>query len=286
MGLKELADSRGNLLSFDPRRLKVKPDLNARDLTTAENIEHLEWLAADIARVGVLTPLTIFLEGEDIFIANGHCRLAATMLAISRGADIQTVPCLPEVRGTNDLDRVLSQNSFNSGKRLSPLEQGANFKKALALGADVNQIAVRVGKSVGYVNQMIDFQSAPAEVHALVKEGKISTTLAAKVVKEKGGTERLRKAVKTAEEAGKPKVTERDLPPKIVPTPHTGNLWEHKKGGVYKLLNEATLKIDETSQDWDDEIVIIYKSVDNGELFVRPKKEFFDGRFVKVDANA
>src|SRR5450631_1052116 len=201
MGLKELAESRGNLLNFDPRKLKTKPDLNARDLLALENLDHIEWLAADIARVGVLTPLTIFMEGDDVFVADGHCRLAATMLAISRGAEIQTIPCIPEMRGTNDIDRILAQNSFNSGKRLSPLEQGANFKKALALGATVPQIAERVNKSVGYVNQMIDFQAAPAEVHDLVRKGRVSTTLAAKVIKEKGGAEKLKAAVKTAEDA-------------------------------------------------------------------------------------
>lgn len=222
--LKDLAKSRAALLNFDPRLLKVKQGLNARNLDTPDNREHVEWLAASIAQEGVKNPLVVFTEGDDVFVADGHCRLAATLLAIDRGADIVTVPCVPESRGTNDVDRVLAQNIYNSGKQLSPIEQGVNFKKAIALGASTAQISGRVGKSIGYINQMISFQSAPVEVHRLVSDGAVSATLAAKVIREDGATkglEKIKKAVDTAKEAGKTRATAKHVAapqPTTVPT--------------------------------------------------------------------
>lgn len=212
--IKSLAKGRAALLHFDPRKLKVKAGLNARDLATEDNRAHIEWLAVSIANEGVKQPLAIFQEAGEVYVSDGHCRLAATMLAISRGVDIKTIPCVPETRGTNDVDRVLSQNIYNSGKSLTPIEQGVNFRKALALGASITDIAKKVGKSAGYVSQMIDFQAAPAEVHNMVKSGEVSASLAAQVIREEGdkaGLETLKTAVKTAKANGKAKATAKHI---------------------------------------------------------------------------
>lgn len=211
--LKEMAVSRGTLMNFDPRKLEVKKGLNSRDGSAADNLEHIEWLAQSIAEEGVKTPLVVFQEGDHVYVADGHCRLAAVKLAISRGAPIETVPCIPEPRGTNGVDRVLSQVIYNSGKALTPLELGQNFKKALALGGTVEAIAKRVNMSVSWVNQMIDLQAAPEEVHQMVRDGKVSATLAAKVVKRDGadgGAATLKKAV----EAKGGRITEKNIEPK------------------------------------------------------------------------
>jgi ParB family chromosome partitioning protein len=212
--LKDLAESRAALLNFDPRKIKIKDGLNARDTASEENRAHIEALAASIARDGVRVPLVIFQEGESVYVADGHCRLAATMLAIDRGADIKTIPCIPEARGTNDVDRVLSQNIYNSGKRLSALEEGVNFRKALALGATEQQIADKVGRSITHVKQAIDMQAMPEAVKTLVREGKISASLAAKTVKKEGGERAGAKLKEAAAANGEKRV----LPKQIAPT--------------------------------------------------------------------
>jgi ParB-like chromosome segregation protein Spo0J len=205
--LKDMAESRGTIMNFDPRKLKVKTDLNARDLAMPDNEAHIQGLSESIAMEGVKIPLTIFQEEGDVFVADGHCRLAATMRAIANGADIKTVPCIPELRGTNDIDRVLSQNIYNSGKALTPIEQGVNFRKALALGSSVSEIAKKVGKSISYVSQMIDFQAAPQAVHAMVKSGEVSATLAAKVIRENGNAAGLQMLKEASNETKGKRVT-------------------------------------------------------------------------------
>src|SRR5580698_1123332 len=78
---------RTDAYQIDPRILKVKAGFNPRDLTSQENKEHIEELAISIAAVGVKQPLIISNEEDGIYVVNGHCRLAATMLAIGRGVD-------------------------------------------------------------------------------------------------------------------------------------------------------------------------------------------------------
>jgi len=220
--LKELSDSRTALLWFDPTRLSIKPGLNGRDMADPENVAHIEALAASIQENGFLQskPLELYLEGESIFVTDGQCRWTAVMLLRERGVVLDKIPCVVEARGTNDADRILNQNIHNSGKRLTPLEEGRNMKRALALGKTVAEIAAKLGKSLTYVNQAIDFQSAPAEVHAAVVAGEISATLAAATVRAEGneaGAKAIKEAVQAAKAKGKAKATAKDVTPRTKP---------------------------------------------------------------------
>lgn len=49
-----------------------------------------------------------------------------------------------------------------------------------------------------------------------------------------------------------------------------------KTNGNYWLLH------DDAKLEWDLSQVVIYKSQKDGSIWIRPKSEFFDGRFVKV----
>lgn len=213
--IKGLAEKRSSVSWLDPRILAVWPGLNARNMEDAETVAHVEWLAQSIAVEGVKKPLEVFSEGAAVYVADGHCRLAATMLAISRGADIKSIPCVPESKGTNDVDRKLNQIVSNSGRHLTPLEAGANIKYAIDKGWTVEQVARKLGKSASYVYGALDFQSAPAEVHAAVKAGAISATEAAKVVKaeKENAPAVIRQGIETAKAAGKTKVTAKTLRP-------------------------------------------------------------------------
>jgi ParB-like chromosome segregation protein Spo0J len=218
--LKKIADGRTALVWFKPERIKVKPGLNGRDLTTPDNLAHIEALAESIVANGFLQshPLEVFSEGEDVFVSDGHCRLAAIHAAIVKGAKVEKIPCVGEPRGTNDADRILNQDAHNSGKRLTPLELGGNIKRAMALDGTltVAEIAKRMGRSVTFVSQALEFQAAPAEVHAMVKSGEVSTTMASAVIRKEGATKgaaTLKEAVRTAKFEGKAKATAKHVAP-------------------------------------------------------------------------
>src|SRR3954462_177854 len=94
--LRDLAEGKRDLLMFDPRKIKVDPGYNIRDLSTEEAQEKLRDLSRSIASIGVQQPLTVRLKGDEPFVVSGHRRLAATLLAIEGGAEIKTIPCIAE----------------------------------------------------------------------------------------------------------------------------------------------------------------------------------------------
>lgn len=257
--LKDMAVSRAAVLNFDPRMIQMKEGLNARDLETEENKAHIEALSQSIAIDGVRVPLVIFQDGGAVYLADWHCRLAATMLAIQHGADIKTVPCIPEPRGTNDVDRVLSQNIYNSGKRLTPLEEGVNYRKALALGATIPQIAAKVGRSATHVAAAIEMQAMPEAVKSLVREGAVSASLASKTVKREGSdaaTAVLKKAADDAKVAGKTRVLPRQIAkpepepaPKPQPEPISTTLG--LKDGLADMIHSGRLTEEMIPDDFE-----------------------------------
>ena len=53
-------------------------------------------------------------------------------------------------------------------------------------------------------------------------------------------------------------------------------IYKHLKTGCHYLL------IGKAKLEWNLNPVIVYKSLENDKLWVRPEKEFFDGRFIEV----
>jgi ParB-like chromosome segregation protein Spo0J len=217
--LKDVAVSRGTLLGMDPRTIKVKTGLNARDMTTDAYKARVREIADSIKVRGFLQskPIQIMQENDEVFVTAGHTRLDAVMLAISEGTDVRSIPCLIEPRGLNSVERALDQVTDNEGTPLNLLEAGKTIKVALANGWEPDQIAKHIGKSRSYVDQAIGFQEAAPEVHEAVREGKISVTLAAAIARDaatpEAAADAVKKALKVAKKEGKTKVTAKHVAP-------------------------------------------------------------------------
>lgn len=214
--IKDIALGKSDVYRVDPRILKIKDGWNSRDFTLPDNIAHIEELAASIAENGVRKPIEIFRDGDDFFVSDGECRLRGTMLAIERGAAVETVPVINEQKGANEVDRLLLQHIGNSGKQFSTLEKGNLFYRLVQMGVDEATLAKRIGVSAQHVRDCLQLRSAPAAVTKLIKSGDVSPTLALQTIKKtkgdgKAATAELTKAVKTAKSGGKKKATARDV---------------------------------------------------------------------------
>jgi ParB family transcriptional regulator, chromosome partitioning protein len=220
MSLKALARSSGGTISemlhFPVAMIEVDPDFNVR-LDTPERRARIREYANTMKNpdVGFLRnrPLTVRLDGERVFVVDGHTRLAAVTLANSEGAEIVRLPCLSAPAGSDatDLDYQLFQS--NSGEPLSGLEQGTAFKRLLAKGQEVADIAQRLGKSQGHIRNMLALVAAEPAVRQAVVAGRISATEAAKVVKANGsqaGTV-IAKATEHARSEGRERARPRDV---------------------------------------------------------------------------
>ena len=216
-GLKGIVDRRIDIFIIDPRKLVVKEGWNSRAKTfDPEDSDDLE-LARSIAENGVKNPMTVNWEDQKAYITDGHRRHAATMYAIDHlGAEIVGVPVQTEGRGTSEADRILSQHTRNTGKRLEPVELGAVFAKLAALGWSEDMISKRAGVPKARVCELLDLQAADKEVVDLVRDRTISADLAIKTMKanRKDGTsvQTLKDTAKAHKAEGKTRVTAKHLP--------------------------------------------------------------------------
>lgn len=196
--LREFAQSKRDHFLFDPKIIAVDPSYNIRDLGTADAKASLDELALSIQESGLRVPLLVRLDGDTVKLVQGHRRLAAIMLLISRGVPFEAVECLAESKKRDDAERTLDLILSNDGAPLTEMEKAEVVRRLRAYGWDQKRIAIRIGKSASYVSHLESLLQMPAEVQTMVREGEVSAHAALKLVREEGpeaATETLVEAV-------------------------------------------------------------------------------------------
>ena len=211
MAIKNISNGRTDVYKIAPADLHIKEGWNTRDITTPENVEHIEQLSRSIAEIGVKEPLKVVWEDNKAYITNGHCRFEAIKLAIKNGAEIKSVPVLVEDRFANEADRIFTQIASNSGKPFTQLEQAKVFKKLLDLGWSQNDIATKSGKTAGRVSQILELLTLPESVKNMIVNGEVSASMAMQTVKNEGEKEAA-KTLSTAVQAAKTEGKKRAMP--------------------------------------------------------------------------
>lgn len=212
-GIAQYAVGRSDIHRVDPRKLVIRTGWNNRE-NTPELVEHIEMLAQSIAEVGVKVPIQVKMEKGEMVVKAGHCRTQATMLAISRGVDIKTVPVVSVDRYASDEDLILEQIITNSGKPFTPIEEARVYKKLLDHGWTQEDISKKSGKTQGRISQILDLLTMPTAVQALVSAGTVSASLAQQTVKAadspQEASQTLQKAAAKAKAEGRKKVKPED----------------------------------------------------------------------------
>lgn len=213
MKLRDLAISKRDILNFDPKIIRVEEGYNIRDLTTSDAQSKLMGLAQSIADNGfsIEQPITVRMVGEKVYVVAGHRRLAATLIAIEKlGAEIESIPCITEAKGTSEADRCADLVVSNSGEPLTALELGGVIKRLIAFGWENAKIAKKLGwASAQTVENKLLLLSAPEAVQEFVRNGDISATTAVETTRKHGAEagEVIAKAKAQANSEGKTRVT-------------------------------------------------------------------------------
>ena len=214
MAVRDLALSRGaSTLIFDPLLIQENPSDNTRDMSSESTIAHIREMANSIKDNGneSFPPITIYQEGENIYVMAGWCRRRAHILAMEEGAPVKGILCL-NVQRKKPEDLALSILSSNDGLPLTAIEKAAAVKRLQSFMWTAAEIAKRTGWSLSTVNNLIALHDAPDAIIDMVKDGSVSATLATKLVKEKGAdaAEKELKSVKNLQQEAK-KITQKDL---------------------------------------------------------------------------
>ncbi len=237
-GIKAAAGGRSDLFRIDPRKLVIEEGWNCRDFTNPDNLEHIASLKISIAAKGVQEPLTARMDGDQIVITNGECRLRAVRELIADGVDVQLIPVQMEPRYASEVDHVESQIVRNSGKPLSPLEQSTVFIRLIALGRSEADLASVAGYTVERVRQIASLNTATEKTKKLVRTGRVSATMVQRSLERakdpKAAEALIVKAVAKAKSDGKAKPGPRHLA-----APKAPKAGKAKKRDFHELLAQV-----------------------------------------------
>jgi ParB/RepB/Spo0J family partition protein len=216
MAIKDVAIGRSDLYRLDPKLIQVKADWNSRDASDPANAAHINELAASIKEIGVKKPLVCYMDGDTVYVTDGHCRLAAVMQLIKAGVEIKSVPVMVEDRHSNEADRIFSQIVHNQGKPLTAIEQAKVFKRLLDLGWLQKDIALKAGFSGGRISQLLELLTLPVVLQKFITEGRASATMVLNCFKKHNGdvaltVAELTAAVDTAASQGRTRAMPKDV---------------------------------------------------------------------------
>jgi len=191
MGVKHKygAVGRGDTLSFLPETLKVITDPKHPLYDPRVERKPSEAMVLSILRDGIIEPLVISRDGEDVYVTDGRQRRAATIEANKRrkqkGLEPILCPCVWRNGPVKDREAKLfeisvSANELRAGD--SPLERAQKMQRLEELGRDHESIAVTFGCTKQNVRNLLALlDCAPAVQRAV--EGGLSATVAGQLSK-------------------------------------------------------------------------------------------------------
>ena len=209
------------MVFVDPAAIRRIPGFNVRERTESY-LAHIENIAQSMEVDGFYPdkPLSgfvakVMVDGKPqhvLYILDGHTRLEAAGIAISRGAPIATVPIILRADVGDAVDVTVSLARANGGSRpLTPLESSEVVRRLLEYGLREPEIAARMGCTGQYVRDLVLLIRAPAQLRDKVKAGELSATLAIQLTRKHGANVvgAVEEAEQRAKASGKDRITKR-----------------------------------------------------------------------------
>lgn len=188
----------------DTKLIWLAPDLiieeegfNLRDYDRPDTVQHIERLAQAWASGAQMPPLEVKVKDGTCYVRDGHCRLRAAKLAISRGASIRRVSVI-ELKGSDEEANIRLLTSNNSLK-LTPIQRATGYQRLRNMGWEFVEIAKEMKTSDTHVREMIRLLSMPQKVQKWIEDGVISSIFALKMFRKHGAEEMVRILEEAAE---------------------------------------------------------------------------------------
>lgn len=222
------AVGRGDTLNFMPETLKVITDPKHPLYDARVEREPDEALIVSIMRNGIIVPLVISRDGENVYVTDGRQRRAAAIEANKRlkkeGGEPIALPCVWKRGDEAKLYEIaVTTNELRSGD--SPLERARKMQHFLDLVAgDEGRVALAFGCTIPTViNHLKLLECAPA-VQKAVEAGQLAATVAKELSKlpreeQKARLDEMVSAGETKGRKAKERVKGNKSPKKSVLTP-------------------------------------------------------------------
>jgi ParB/RepB/Spo0J family partition protein len=181
-GLEALCVGTGTTYNVPLENLVELEGFNVR-----EDFGDLEGFSKSIADGTDFPPLKVRFDKDlnKVVIIDGHRRYRATKIAIEKhGAEIKSLPCYNEKRGSNEESRIVDMFTCNNGKPLTATEQAKVIARLMSFNWKIAEISRRIGKSQNYVSGLLKLQESSKELHDAIRNQIISTTAAITLAKE------------------------------------------------------------------------------------------------------
>lgn len=205
-----------DLWKVDPRRLTEIDGFNLRDYDDPDVIAQIEAFADAYANGRYVPPLIVWVDDQgNISPVEGHLRRRGAMLCIERGHDLPFVECV-NFKG-NDAERVEVMLRSADGLQLKPLNTAFGYLRLHRKNYSNAEIAAKVGRTVARVEQLLLLANANSDVHALVKDGRVSADGAIEAVRlhGEGAGEYLLGVLQAGGKATRQAVRGAGIPPKV-----------------------------------------------------------------------
>ncbi len=220
-GIVSLIESRGTHAQIREVPVsKILPNPAQPRLTYDE--ESLTELAASIREHGVLQPILVRPSGSKFELIAGERRWRASSMA-----ERETIPAIvAEFDDQTALEVSIIENLQRED--VSPLEEATMFRKMTEIfGYSLRQLAQKVGKDKGYIENRLRLTDAPADVRELVSVRKDTISHAYELMKI--GDERKRRRLEKRIVAGELSLAKLRLITGTTGQPENGDSHEERK---------------------------------------------------------
>lgn len=165
-----------DLLMVPIDAIRIVSDFNVR--IRDDNYEdHVEEIKASIIANGFYShqPLKGYVGKEGdlslFYLVGGFTRFEAAKRAVAAGAPLTTLPMVVVPPSTSMIDLMFGVDQDNTSNRLRPYERAILVKRAIAFGAEEDDVAAKMGISVQYVKDLQYAMSLPKGVQQMIIDG-------------------------------------------------------------------------------------------------------------------
>jgi len=180
-----------NIIHYiDPNKIIIKNDLKKLNPRFLFN-EGMEDFIESIYSKGVVNPVKTYLDKDkNHILVHGYRRMMA-VLSINQNHNgkkkIKKIPTIITEKNITKEKILVEHFISNDNSPLKPIEEAKGFKQFIDWGWTKKRISQEIGKSTDYVHNRLTLFEGGRTLQKAVENKKISTSLAADIVKASRG---------------------------------------------------------------------------------------------------